>query len=367
MAIKDEPKDEPSFSDSEADIKPQNRERTTDADGNKRKPDEAGRPHAADAKRIKTGGPAGSEDTRQESDPPRSKCDAFWYKDGNVVVVVGNTAFKLYKARLSRYSIVLAGQFADEGAGRPTMEGCPVYELTGLKVEDFKQFLEALETPIVFASRSPSQPTLISILRASQALDCSTTRAFALEKLRSIWPHDDPTLPGGKLGGPLAVRIIQLSRECGVPELRKRAFYELIRSSSFWERIATNRSSIHLPDADIIALLLARQELQRLWSALVFEPPFGKDTGCPTKTCAPNIFKGGPVGRTGLWRAQMIEDGDFDAGSADPIGHLEMLLTKRAEDLAAQGWCEGCMENRQKAWMDAQVNWWGVLDQWCKS
>ncbi len=125
------------------------------------KPDEAGRPHAADAKRRKTGGPAGSEDTRQESDPPRSKCDAFWYKDGNVVVVVGNTAFKLYKARLSRYSIVLAGQFADEGAGRPTMEGCPVYELAGLKVEDFKQFLEALETPMyVFPlmSESASRP-----------------------------------------------------------------------------------------------------------------------------------------------------------------------------------------------------------------
>ncbi|RPD60474.1 hypothetical protein L227DRAFT_586006 [Lentinus tigrinus ALCF2SS1-6] len=297
-----------------------------------------------------------------------TKSEEFWYPDGNVVIVVKDTAFKLYKARVSKYSAVLAAQFAeDDGAhGRPTMEGCPVYEVERLSVHDFTQFLEALETPIAFASDPLSQGTVISLLRSADVLDCADMRAFAIEKLRASWPNDKPKLPGGKRSVSLAARIIRVSRECDVPELRKRAFYEILRNPHTWTALAQNHTALKLPETDVIALLFARMGLQQLWCALVFEPPLGADGAC--KTCQ-GMRRGG-FSRSAVWRNQMIEEGHFEAGRQDPIGYLETLLTEKRHELEAPGhtgWCAACIQDRAKAWSDAQVKWWAKLDDWFKS
>ncbi|KAI0692577.1 hypothetical protein C8T65DRAFT_699468 [Cerioporus squamosus] len=357
MLVKTEPKVEPSLSGEPLPLTSQvalQGIRPNKTDG----PDSEGvkKPKTEDGAAVPSTAAVPSADANPELLNGNKRCAEFWYPDGNVVILVQDTAFKLYKARLSKYSIVFAGRFGeDSGEGRPTMEGCPVYEMEGLNVDDFRQFLEALETPFVFSSNPPSQETSVSILRASQVLHCATTRAFAIDKLRSIWPDDKPKLPGGRMPWEDAVRIIQVSRECGVPELRKRAFYEIVRGGAFWQTQLQNRAAIQLPDADIVAFLTARQ--------VVFEPPCGKNAMCSTKLCAVKLQKVGPVARTGLWRAQMIEGGDFDAGRADPIGHLEVMLTKRSAELEAEGWCGSCMENRKKLWAEAQEKWWSMLDR----
>ncbi|RDX52151.1 hypothetical protein OH76DRAFT_1554335 [Lentinus brumalis] len=379
--IKDEPKFDPSLFDMEADVKQQDGTGSLAAtDGRKRKADaSAGGAAVVDTKRTKTDKPAGPSTPRQDSQKPKSKCAAFWYEDGNVVIVVEETAFKLYKARLSKFSTYFEAMFANDAEqNRPTMEGCPVYRAEGVAVSDFKQFLEALETPFVFVSKPPSQDTAIAILRASQQLGCQTTRSFAVERLRAIWPNDKPRLPGGSRAFEDAIKIMQVSRDCQVPQLRKRAFYELVRSAPFWTTLRENRQAVGLPDSDIVALLSARAELQNLFMVLILEPPQGREAECPglqaakqggdpktAKLCAPRIQKG--WGRKANWVMNMYENGDLMVGKTDPLGHLQNLLTERLKVVANAGWCSSCLQERVKAWQDAQGKWWGMLDDWLKT
>ncbi len=73
----------------------------------------------------------------------------FWYPDGNVVLVVDGSVFKLYKARLARYSTVFDSMFTGDSERRAQYEGCPCYRLPeDIKSDDFVAFLEALETPL---------------------------------------------------------------------------------------------------------------------------------------------------------------------------------------------------------------------------
>ena len=55
----------------------------------------------------------------------------LWFDDGNVVLVAGNTWFKLYRGILARYSSVFRDLFqvADASAG-DTIQNCPVVHVT---------------------------------------------------------------------------------------------------------------------------------------------------------------------------------------------------------------------------------------------
>ena len=207
--------------------------------------------------------------------------------------------------------------------------------------------------------------TALAILRASHVLDCPDMRAFAIGKLRGSWPPDKPKLPGGRRNPNHAIHIIQVARECNAPELCKRAYYELIRNPNVWSGLARNRAVVKLPEADLITLLLARQELQRLWFELVFEPPCKEEGAC--NGCQ-GMRRGG-FSRSAAWRNQMIEDGHFEAGRVDPIGYLELLLTEKRKYLEGAGqtnWCTECVQERVGAWAEAQKEWWAKLDEWFK-
>ncbi|PIL28420.1 hypothetical protein GSI_08454 [Ganoderma sinense ZZ0214-1] len=410
-AIKTEPKPDPFLS---HESPAETRSEASALSASKRKLEQDIEP--TDTKRIKR------EEASQpapDNTPPLKKSTDFWYPDGNVVIVVGDTAFKLYQARLARFSAIFTAWFEDEGSEKPRrIEGCPVYDVAGLTVEDFEPFLAALETPFKFASVTPPEPTLISILRASTVLSCPTARDLAVGHLRTLWPADDATLAsgGGQRPHASATAIILISRDCAVPELRRRAFYELLRSHDFWAALDRQRTDIPLPDADIIALCRARSALQEAWCTLAFTPPFGGRTGedgKPLETSCGGIIavpvpaapvhgfapqgQGMPMrrvrvvshaqvqaaqeiaaacgggrlvaaaARKGAWRSDMIDRGDFERGRRDPIGTLQFLLMERKATFAEAGWCEKCMQERRKAWADAQVKWWGLLDRWFKN
>ncbi|OJT07797.1 hypothetical protein TRAPUB_1312 [Trametes pubescens] len=292
----------------------------------------------------------------------------FWYPDGNVVLVVDGSVFKLYKARLARYSTVFDSMFTVDGERRAQYEGSPCYRLPeDIKSDDFVAFLEALETPFKYANKLPQQGTAISLLRVSRLLDCSTACALALDLLHKLWPHEKPTLSvPSKCRFSDALKILKVSRECAVPTLRKRAFYELLRSAAFWKAVADNRRGLGLADEDLFALFSARNALQQRWSALIFTWPYPGNEMCPgqgvqgSRTCNPRLLK--LHLRRAIWRADIIESKDYEAGIQDPIGWLGVLVNKK--DFSGQGWCETCLKERRTAWLEAQTSWWAMLDSW---
>ena len=69
--------------------------------------------------------------------------DTFWYEDGNVIIKVENTHFKLLRSRLARYSQYFATLFST-----PLRS---VYEISNVTLTDFRRFLTALEQPLYVA------------------------------------------------------------------------------------------------------------------------------------------------------------------------------------------------------------------------
>ncbi|CAA7266033.1 unnamed protein product [Cyclocybe aegerita] len=58
------------------------------------------------------------------------RCSTLWFADGNVVVQVENTQFRVHRSVLSQHSDILADCFEmPQPEGEPTMEGCPLLYL----------------------------------------------------------------------------------------------------------------------------------------------------------------------------------------------------------------------------------------------
>ena len=97
----------------------------------------------------------------------------FWYPDGNVVIEVEGTHFKLLRSRLMQQSYFFRDLFSSDTSRQPQpssvlsytpsaesvraacpeeidkeIDGCVVYEITIISLQDFKTFLEYHEYPM---------------------------------------------------------------------------------------------------------------------------------------------------------------------------------------------------------------------------
>ncbi|TBU39732.1 hypothetical protein BD309DRAFT_969065 [Dichomitus squalens] len=83
-----------------------------------------------------------ASDSPQEPTPKRD--EEYWLEDGNIVLIAGETAFRVYRGLLSRQSGVFRDMFA---AADPdvdaTVEGCPVVHLSD-SPEDLRALLQTL-------------------------------------------------------------------------------------------------------------------------------------------------------------------------------------------------------------------------------
>ncbi|RDB24320.1 hypothetical protein Hypma_008443, partial [Hypsizygus marmoreus] len=172
--------------------------------------------------------------TRQ--DPPSPSPD-FWFKDGSIVIVVEDTAFRIHQSILSRHSDVFADLFTvpQPRTDVQSIEGCPVVHLTD-SVADFSDVVRALYEPFYFDRLPPNADlsTLISfvsgILRISTKYNLVLLRQKCIEVLQTKFPCTlegcDALLASGyKYVSSTIVRAIPLARETNIPELLPWAFY----------------------------------------------------------------------------------------------------------------------------------------------
>ena len=92
------------------------------------------------------------EPNREAAEP---KPDAtVWYEDGNIVLIAGSTAFKLYKGILASVSPVFKDMFSlaqpDGDAQTPSaaIDGCPAIRVTD-SPGHLRQFLRVITTGFV--------------------------------------------------------------------------------------------------------------------------------------------------------------------------------------------------------------------------
>jgi hypothetical protein len=69
----------------------------------------------------------------------------YWFYDGNIILQVESTQFRLAKSVLSMHSSVFRDMFmVPLPADEPTVENCPVVILTGDTAQDWTCFLGAI-------------------------------------------------------------------------------------------------------------------------------------------------------------------------------------------------------------------------------
>lgn len=201
------------------------------------------------------------------------------------------------------------------------------------------------------ASHPPAAPSHLAILFPTTAAPASSPTSTDSDDQRS---YEN------------AVFIIHFARQYGLPELLKRAFYELLTSAEFWAALTAERKQIRLTEDDLLRLYNARFVLQERWREALVVAPYTNEQG--VSACRVDVHGRGYVCRSSRyepaaerpqrWRSMMLESGLVEAGTSDPM-RFDALGTLTEEQ--RQPWCRGCL----KAWGDMlaekRTEWWGMF------
>ncbi|KAJ7163051.1 hypothetical protein C8R46DRAFT_333518 [Mycena filopes] len=123
-----------------------------------------------------------------DSPPPLVRSEAYWFDDGNIILQVESTQFRLPKSLLSMHSSVFRDLFTlplpkDE----PRIENCPVVVLSGDTVEDWVLFLGVLY-PKAYTDEAPTVALLAAMLRLAKKYDVEVFRKDCVRRLKTQFP-----------------------------------------------------------------------------------------------------------------------------------------------------------------------------------
>lgn len=206
-----------------------------------------------------------------------------------------------------------------------------------------------------------SQGTAVSLLRVATKLGCGTVHKVAKHRLCSLWPPTAPSNSRRRKNLNETTDIIAVARELDLPEVLKRAFYELLRNPSFWDMLVNKRANVKLPDADVITLYHARHILQQEWRALALAPTSPESVCLGTQEqqrCASSI----PARSAGRWQSHFVQTGDLEKGALDPVCYVDVILEGPLFKRTEGPWCSACFAERKAAWEGAKARWWDTLD-----
>ncbi|PIL26505.1 hypothetical protein GSI_12263 [Ganoderma sinense ZZ0214-1] len=119
----------------------------------------------------------------------------FWLTDGNLILIAGDTAFRVYQGLLTRNSAVFADMFATAAADVTEMfDGCPVVRLPQVHPDDLRDFLQYLMPCSELRLRDGLPVSDFSELHAAIHLahkyQCSSVETRALSVLKQYYtPH----------------------------------------------------------------------------------------------------------------------------------------------------------------------------------
>ncbi|KAF8649922.1 hypothetical protein AX16_005479 [Volvariella volvacea WC 439] len=203
-----------------------------------------GSPTSPPTKRLKTSATTGTSVHIARRLPKYSKHPVHWQLDGNVRVQIKRVRFRLQRSRLVKASKWFKEHFESDKPGASTTadtgaadeesdEEIPVVHLdaTGVSVADFEVLLTAMDDAITYYYNDPPFQSVASILRASHALSFDAFFTWASNWLEDRWSPALVDFSPAK--EPYATESIVLARQCNLPNILKRALYELVRQEGF--------------------------------------------------------------------------------------------------------------------------------------
>ena len=326
--------------------------------------------------------------------PKETRHHEYWLLDGSVVVCVQKTCFKLHRSTLINKSKYFKSIISDPPLGTDGLR-CDIDDVSVL---DFERLLKAIDAGVYVlyqldASNSFHSPpfrayvfepppfhVLASILRAASTLEFTQELEFASRSIRAMWPCELAGLT--KDGIPNAAATINLAKDCDMPEVLKRAYYELLRSDALGqdpENFDFERQEDHdnstIPRDDLISLIKTREQLWGQWYSLADRPPNKNGFYCPLQLVpnpegdqpapTPEQLKCASAHEKSFehWDTQVKTSGIFQEFMYDPLCGLERLSKIEWEKL---GYCDGCVKSWRRQWGIDRAKLWGNLDVWLR-
>lgn len=296
------------------------------------------------------------------------KHDEFWYLDGNIIVQIEGTRFKLHRSRLTLQSEFFEELFdRKDGPGeidiRPELiDGHPLYVVSGVSADDFANMLHAMDNAITYCFETPSFNTVASILRVATTLSFMQFRVWAVRCLEMMWSNDLAHLSADRI--PNAVETVVLGRECDVPGVLKRALYELLRTGGFGTSDASQDDGSTISKADSNQLIHAREKLIESWTETLASatrdfsqcPNTVPNAGtiAPTAGCTADLAT-----KVIGWSKLVYESGMLQEYMYNVLGGLQALVD---HDWKRDGFCDDCVRKRRRAWRKQREKLWDNLD-----
>jgi len=324
------------------------------------------------------------------ADPPGYAFHApqpqFWFNDGNVIVRVEDSHFRVHSSPLSLRSPFFAELFMQENGGAERLDGSHIYQLQG-RASDFMAVLDAIYHNLLVPEKEPSFFTLACMLRAAHHWNFPALKRWALVSLEARWP---PTLKNAHQQDDLivfAARIIILFRECGQTSLLKRAFYRLLSvddiGAGLWDHTASHSDlldsesdepeyyyhdtpnwtarDLELSREDIALVIRLQRHLMGLWANFAAKPPAldfldRKKCGRGKEGCVTCISLND-------WSHQVSQP-YLRRGYFDPLGCLQSMKDSNITWKSHTGVsiCDSCRVRCEERWEEERVRIWERLD-----
>lgn len=198
----------------------------------------------------------------------------------------------------------------------------------------------------------PPFATVTSILRAANALSFDKYKTWAQRYLTDMWSTSLSQLSVTRI--PHAIESLALARECDVPAILKRVFYELVRSPNFGQQPGRPRLSC----ADLDVLSTARKELTACWLDTIATPFASIDRPA---ACAPECTMR-DTARAEVACTKLIHDSKVCRAFVwDPVCGLQALAEL---GWAGVGFFPECVEllRTSMAWRTKREEVWEKLD-----
>ncbi|KAI1795293.1 hypothetical protein LXA43DRAFT_992256 [Ganoderma leucocontextum] len=233
----------------------------------------------------------GEDGTEASQDPidGLKRSEEFWIPDGNIVLVAGGMAFRVYRGLLTLQSTVFADLFASSSPrAEESHDGCPIIHLT-----DSPQDLAHLLCVLLPASRTffhrckddpkPSFDEVSAIIRLTHKYHIEGLLSQALSSLQEFFTtsfetwDDDSLLCPVKINPSAHIAVVSLARLTDTPSLLPLALYKCCSLAGAlvdgWER--EDGTFEYLSPEDLKRCLNARDALAKEAFSLVsaiFDP-----------------------------------------------------------------------------------------------
>ncbi|KAL1747241.1 hypothetical protein HDZ31DRAFT_61437 [Schizophyllum fasciatum] len=311
----------------------------------------------------------GEEGPAKKARPSYTRHERFWLLDGNVVLQIGQTRFRLHRSRLASQSPWFEALFEKHAGREPNAdhggqdldkvtveedEGVGVFHLGEdnvlVSLSDFVELLKAMDEAIAFRYSSPGFLVHAAIYRAADDLIFPAYREYAQRFMEEEFSDALDTVTAEIK--PHAAEAVQLADNWYLPRLFKRAFYELARNPNAYNAGLVNDDGDNVLEGGLMLRLLSVQKnLAKAWTQLVLSDDNAFQ--CKTPKCHSD--------RPENYWAALENDGFLGKHALDPIYGLQVLATL---DWSKHNHCTHCKRARRSAFARKRLQLWKDMDGW---